>query len=45
MKTTMIALALFLGFAVGGAALLPSGQAHAVTWCDSNSGCGGGGAG
>ena len=42
MKATMIALALFLGLAVGGTTLIPSGQAHAeIVW---NNGNGGGGA-
>lgn len=44
MKATMIALGLFLGLAVGGAALVPSGQAHAAntSWTNDNSGGGGG---
>jgi len=44
MKTAMIALALFLSLAVGGAALVPSGQARAAntTWTNQNSGGGGG---
>ncbi len=44
MKTTMIALAAFLGLAVGGAALIPSGHAHAAntSWTNANSGGGGG---
>ena len=48
MKSTMIALALFLGLAVGGAALVPGGQAHAeAAWNNGNGGgaVGGGGAG
>ncbi len=48
MRTTMIALALFLGLAIGGTALLPSGQAHAagMSWTNSDGGgCQGGGAG
>ena len=45
MKATMIALALFLGLAVGGAALMPGGQAHAANtnWTNENSGGGGAG--
>jgi hypothetical protein len=44
MKTTMIALALFLGLAVGGTALVPSGPAHAAntSWNNENSGGGAG---
>ena len=48
MRATMIALALFLGLAVGGASLIPSGQAHAeAAWNNGNGGgaVGGGGAG
>jgi hypothetical protein len=48
MNTTRIALALFLGLAVGGAALVPSGPAHAeAAWNNGNGGgaVGGGGAG
>lgn len=44
MKTSMLALALLLGLAVGGAALMPSGQAHAAntSWTNANSGGGNG---
>jgi hypothetical protein len=44
MRTTMIALALFLGLAVGGATLIPSGQAHAesTSWTNANNGGGAG---
>jgi hypothetical protein len=48
MKTMMTTLALFLGLAVGGTALVPSGQAHAAgtSWVNSNGGgAQGGGAG
>ncbi len=40
MRTTMIALALLLGLAVGGAALVPSGSAHAasMSWTNDNQG-------
>ena len=43
MKSMMIALALLLGVAAGGATLV-SGQAHAqnTTWTNANSGGGGG---
>jgi hypothetical protein len=44
MKTTVIALALFLGLAVGGAALLPSDQAHAADQSSFVKYDGGGGA-
>ena len=44
MKATMIAFALFLGLAVGGTTLLPSGQAHAAStsWTNDNTGGGAG---
>ncbi len=44
MKTTMIALALFFSIAVGGAMLIPSGQAHAAgtSWTNANNGGGAG---
>jgi hypothetical protein len=44
MKTTMIALALLLGLASGGAALLSSGQAYAAntSWTNVNTGGGNG---
>ncbi len=48
MKATMLALALFLGFGVGGTTLIPSGQAHAAgtSWSNSDGGGAlGGGAG
>ena len=45
MKATMIALALLLGIAVGGAAPMPGGQAHAANTNWSNENSGGGGAG
>ena len=46
MRATIIALALFLGLAVGGAALVPSGQAHAeVVWNNGNGGGAQGGGG
>ena len=46
MRATMIALALFLGLAVGGTTLVPSGQAHAETvWNNGNGGGAQGGGG
>jgi hypothetical protein len=44
MRTTMIALALFLGLALGGATLIPGGQAHAagMSWTNDNQGGGAG---
>jgi hypothetical protein len=42
MKSAFIAFALLFGLSVGGAALLPSGSAHAQTWSNPNSGGGAG---
>jgi hypothetical protein len=41
-KSTMIALALLLGFAVSGATLISSGPAYAQTWNAPNNGGGAG---
>ena len=47
MKSTVFAIALLLGLAVGGATLVPGGQAHAegTSWFTTNGGGAQGGGG